>query len=509
MTTTKLNATAPPFSSCPPPDLHKDKPTIPAIQEKTSRNDHDEAPDIVEPQNALPPSPVERKIPATSINSSSDHDNILDTDHDHELHYKTHSAIQFVVEANKNLISHLETVSRRNPKVNDTDHGPELHYKTQSSMQFVVKANKNLLSLLETESRRTPKPNNTRRMMNGRGQYLPAWHSPLHEEVCMDPRADNPHASYYRPNDEPAEFDRMYHPRIPYPPRALPGNDPDLVTPEEILAGHRLFMRLLGSIGKPVLLGQSYANAQVDPAPPASAGMPMTVPDVRSGHSSPPALTPTSEQPMKKVRSDFETLLRAGPNPASKLDQMQLPTKVQEAAEALGVTHGAFLIALEKMNGKLESGDLEQQTGGCAGDDDSDDNNNNKMENGDRAQVSDSDSAPMSPTPLAELLKGHADYNLRYPNVSPRAKQLVFLEESWKIAEALGVTRDALLYALDEVKEDKVKGRAPLTAAKKEKAAIAAGAAFGGDLRGRWFGVLGGYSPASLFPSWLDCWAGE
>ena len=509
MTTTKLNATAPPFSSCPPPDLHKDKPTIPAIQEKTSRNDHVEAPDIVEPQNALPPSPVERKIPATSINSSSDHDNILDTDHDHELHYKTHSAIQFVVEANNNLLSLLETESRRNPTVNDTDHGPELHYKTQSSMRFVVKANKNLLSLLETESRRTPKPNNTRSMMNGNGYDMPAWHSPLHEEVHMDPRADYSHASHYHPNDKPAEFDRMNRPLIRRPSHARPGNDPDLVTPEEILAGHRLFMRLLGSIGKPVMLGQGYSYAQADDTSTAPVTTPMPVPNVSSVHP-PPILTSTStsEQPTKNGRSDFEALLRSGPNPAPKVEQVQLPEKVQEVAEALGVTHDAFLAALEKLNGKLESGDLEQQTGGCAGDDDGDDNNN-EMENGDRAQVSDSDSTPISPTPLAELLKRHANHDLRYPNVSPRAKQWAFLEESWKMAEALGVTRDALLYALDKVKEDKVKGRAPLTAAKKEKAAIAAGAAFGGDLRGRWFGVLGGYSPASLFPSWLDCWAGE
>jgi hypothetical protein len=242
----------------------------------------------------------------------------------------------------------------------------------------------------------------------------------------MDPRADYSHASHYRPNDEPAEFDRMNRAGIRCRPHALPDNDPDLVTPEEILAGHRLFTRLLGSIGKPIPLGQSYANAQVDPAPPASATTPMPAPDVSGVQPDPPAPTPTltSEQPMKKGRSDFEALLRAGPNPASKVERKQLPTKLQEAAKDLGVTHGTFLIALEKMNGKLESGDLEQQTGGCAGDDDSDDNNNNnnKMENRDRAQVSDSDSAPMSPTLLAELLKGHADYNLRYPNVSPRAK---------------------------------------------------------------------------------------
>jgi hypothetical protein len=359
MTTTKLNAAAPPFSSCPPPDLREDQPPIPAEQEQNASvtattNSHDEAPNLVRPQDTYPEPPVERKIPSSRGNSSRDQDDILDTDHDHEHHYKTHSAIQFVVKANKNLLSLLETESRRNPTVNDTEHGPELHYKTQSSMRFVVKANKDLLSLLETESRRTPKPNNTRSMMNGNGYDMPAWHSPLHEEVHMDPRADYSHASHYHPNEKPAEFDRMNR-----PPHALPGNDPDLVTPEDILAGHRLFTRLLGSIGKPILLGQSYANAQVDPAPPASATTPMPAPDVSGVQPDPPAPTPTltSEKPVKKGRSEFEALLRAGPNPAPKVDQVVRPTKAREAAEAIGVTHGAFLAALEKVNGKLESVD--------------------------------------------------------------------------------------------------------------------------------------------------------
>jgi hypothetical protein len=391
MTTTKLNAAAPPFSSCPPPDLRENQTPIPAEQEQNASvtgttNSRDEAPKLVRPQDVHPEPPVERKTPTSSGNSSSrDQDDILDTDHDHELHYKTHNAMQFVVKANKNLISNLETVSRRNPKVNDTDHGPELHYKTQSSMQFVVKANKNLLSLLETESRRTPKPNNTRSMMNGRGQDLPAWHSTRHEDVHMDPRADYSHASYYHPNEKPAEFDRMYRPRIPYPPHALPGNDHDLVTPEEILAGHRLFMRLLGSIGKPVMLRQGYSYAQAGTTSTAPVTTTMPVPDVSGVQLDPPAPTPTptSEQPMKKEHSDFEALLRAGPNPAPKVKQTQLSTKVQDAAEDLGVTHGAFLIALEKVNGKLESVDSRQQPVQTGGSVDSNGDNDNKMENRD------------------------------------------------------------------------------------------------------------------------------
>jgi len=456
MTTTKLNATAPPFSSLPPPDLHEDETTIPASQEKNTRNDHDEAPDAVKPQNTFPPSPVERKIPTTSINSSSGHANILDTDHDHEL-----------------------------------------HYKTQSAMRFVVKANKNLLSLLETESRRTPKAGNTRRMMNGSGQDMPAWHFPPgpHKEVHMDHRADYSHASHHHPNDKPAEFDNINHPRIRRPPRAPPGNDLELVTPEEIFAGHRLFMRLLGSTRKPVMLRQGYPHAQADFTSIAPVTTPMPVPDVRSGQSSPPAptLTPTPicEKPMGKERSDFEALLRAGPNPAPKVEQVQLPTKVQEAAETLGVTQGAFLIALGKLNGKLESVDSKQQsvvqTGGSV---DSNGDNDNTMEDGDRgpksaaekekAPIPDSSSVPTTPTTMAELLAGHAGYTagLRYQNASSMSRRVGFLAESRKIAEALGVTLDALLGALEKVKDDGAKARIPMAAAEKEKAAIAADAGF-------------------------------
>jgi hypothetical protein len=311
----------------------------------------------------------------------------------------------------------------------------------------------------------------------------------------MDHRADYSHASHYHPNDKPAEFDNVNHLRIRRPPHALPGNDPDLVTPEEILAGHRLFMRLLGSTRKPVMPRQGYPYAQADGTSIAPVTTPMPVPDVRSGQPSPPAptLTPTPicEKPMGKEQSDFEALLRAGPNPAPKLEQVQLPTKVQEAAEALGITHGAFLIALGKLNGKLESVDSKQQsvqTGGSV--DSNGDDNDNTMEGGDRgpesaaekekAPISDSSGVPAPPTPMAELLAGHAGYaaGLRYQNASSMSRRVGFLAESQKIAEALGVTPDALLGALEKVKDDGAKARIPMTAAEKEKAAIAADAGF-------------------------------
>jgi hypothetical protein len=78
MTTTKLNATAPPFSSRPPPDLHEDETTIPASQEKNTRNDHDEAPDTVEPQDTLQPPASTAAVamlisstPTTTMNSTT------------------------------------------------------------------------------------------------------------------------------------------------------------------------------------------------------------------------------------------------------------------------------------------------------------------------------------------------------------------------------------------------------------------------------------------------------
>jgi hypothetical protein len=130
MTTTKLDATAPPFSSCPPPDVHEGEPTMPAVQVQNASvvgaDDHDEASDVVESQDTLPASPVERKIPISSSNTNVKPVNILDIDPNHELHYNTQSAVRFVVEANKNLLS-LSNIL-------DIDDDHELHYKTQSSM---------------------------------------------------------------------------------------------------------------------------------------------------------------------------------------------------------------------------------------------------------------------------------------------------------------------------------------------------------------------------------------
>lgn len=146
MTTTKLDATAPPFSSRPPPDLNEDKTTMPAMQVQnasvTGADDQDEAPNIVESQDTLPACPVEHRIPIS--NSNTNPIKTLDMDPNHEPHYKTQSAMRFVIKANKNLLS-LSNIL-------DIDDDHELHDKTQSSMRFAVKANKNLLSLLETVS---------------------------------------------------------------------------------------------------------------------------------------------------------------------------------------------------------------------------------------------------------------------------------------------------------------------------------------------------------------------
>jgi hypothetical protein len=58
---------------------------------------------------------------------------------------------------------------------------------------------------------------------------------------------------------------------------------------------------------------------------------------------------------------------------------------------------------------------------------------------------------------MAELLTRHDDF-------------VQFLEESQKIAETLGVTQGAFLAALEKVKADRAKAKAPLTAAEKEAA---------------------------------------
>jgi hypothetical protein len=117
MTTTKLDATAPPFSSCPPPDVHEGEPTMPAVQVQNASvagaDDQDGASNIIESQNTLAESPVERETPA---NSNIKPINILAIDPNHELHYKTQSAMRFVIQANKNLLSLLETECRRTPK---------------------------------------------------------------------------------------------------------------------------------------------------------------------------------------------------------------------------------------------------------------------------------------------------------------------------------------------------------------------------------------------------------
>jgi hypothetical protein len=386
-------------------------------------DDHDEASDVVKSQDPLAESPVERETPA---NSNIKPINILAIDPNHELHYKTQSAMRFVIEANKNLLS-LSNIL-------DIDDDHELHYKTQSSMRFVVKANKNLLSLLETDCRKTPKDGRSRSLMN-QGVDMPAWELlPVH----MDPRADYSHASFNYPNRNPAEYyNGLPHiPRAPYP---LPGHDPDMML--------------------------------------------MSLPD--DGVQSPPP--PTSERPTAmKERSDFEALLRAGPSPAPKVEQTVRLTKAREADETLGVTVDAFMAALEKVNGKLVSADSKQPTV------------ETEMKNEVKAPMSaaekekpspestptpvqDSSSTPTPPTPMSELLKGHADLEACCrgdPTASPDAKQTEFMEESSKITAVLGITRVVLFDALGKVNEDCIKAKAPMTAAAKEKAAIAADAEF-------------------------------
>jgi hypothetical protein len=276
------------------------------------------------------------------------------------------------------------------------------------------------------------------------GVDMPAWESlPVH----MDPRADYSHASSNYPNSKPAEFYNGL-PHIPRAPWPLPNHDPDM--------------------------------------------MPMSLPD--DGVQSPPP--PTSERlAITKERFDFEALLRAGPNPAPKVEQMVRLTKAREAAETLGVTVDAFTAALEKVNGKQVSADSKQpavQTGGF------DDGDDDKMKNEVKAPMSaaekekpspestptpvqDSSSTPTPPTPMSELLKGHADLEACCrgdPTASPDAKQTEFMEESSKITAVLGITRVVLFDALGKVNEDCIKAKAPMTAAAKEKAAIAADAGF-------------------------------
>jgi hypothetical protein len=99
MTTTKLDATAPPFSSCPPPDPQEDRSSMPAVLQVQNASvagadDQDGASNIIESQNTLAESPVERETPA---NSNIKPINILAIDPNHELHYKTQSAMRFVI----------------------------------------------------------------------------------------------------------------------------------------------------------------------------------------------------------------------------------------------------------------------------------------------------------------------------------------------------------------------------------------------------------------------------
>jgi hypothetical protein len=175
------------------------------------------------------------------------------------------------------------------------------------------------------------------------GVDMPAWESlPVH----MDPRPDFSHAFQY-PNNNPAEFYNGL-PHIPRAPWPLPGHDPDT--------------------------------------------MPMSLPD--DGVQSPPP--PTSERlAIAKERFDLEALLRTGPNPAPKVEQMVRLTKAREAAETLGVTVDAFMAALEKVNGKLVSADSKRpavQTGGFVDDDDDD-----KMKNEVKAPMSATEKEKPSP----------------------------------------------------------------------------------------------------------------
>jgi hypothetical protein len=91
---------------------------MPAVlqMQHASVANQDEASNIIESQDTLAESPVERETPA---NSNIKPVNILDIDPNHELHYKSQSALRFVIEANKNLLS-LSNIL-------DTDDDHELH----------------------------------------------------------------------------------------------------------------------------------------------------------------------------------------------------------------------------------------------------------------------------------------------------------------------------------------------------------------------------------------------
>lgn len=270
------------------------------------------------------------------------------------------------------------------------------------------------------------------------------------------------HADFPK-NDELTEIEDS-RPQVPRPPFYLPDY---LVAQLEALAQRqstqrememRQFSQLLQTI-LPSGLCHSYAQAAPLPNTPDS----VTVSD----HSVQPPPVAASEQ--LEELSSFEALLRAGPNPLPEVEQADVPT--------------------------TQSGDSKQpfQAGGpvrC--------NDDNKTKNGagtsmnaagneetsispgrptSAPSVSESSSSILTPpTPMAELLKGHSDFEAYIkndPHAAPKEKQVLeHLDKSQGIAKTLGVTYEAFTAALDKATaEVETKAKVPpMTAAEKEKA---------------------------------------
>ena len=209
-----------------------------------------------------------------------------------------------------------------------------------------------------------------------------------------------PHTSPTSPDEKPRETENEC--TFDFFPTSL-------VAPQ-ITYAQRQFAQLLRMLIKE--LPSPDPDCSCAHALPLDSSIPVSAASQDSNSGQPPPLPPTSG-PLEEPLS-FEAVLRAGPNPAPKVEQAGLPAKPQQAA----------YIPLGSTPALVPDG---------------------------------SSSVVAPPIPMAELLTRHDDF-------------VQLLEESQKIAETLGVTQGAFLAALEKVKADRARAKAPLTAAEKEAA---------------------------------------
>lgn len=144
--------------------------------------------------------------------------------------------------------------------------------------------------------------------------------------------------------------------QTPRPPFPLPGYDPTLVTAEDAHA-HLLFQRVLLATRKAPPSGKVDLDLQVDVPAPASDPAPVPYRSVQP--------LPTSIPEHLGEQLKYKASLTTDFDPERVVQPVGLPTAAQKADDALGVTHSAFLAALEKAtNQENESSKQPVQTGG-------------------------------------------------------------------------------------------------------------------------------------------------